>query len=196
MAGLSKVRFDAHLLPAVEHFDCGDSVCGLNAAKWLKGNPSVTEDCALTVIEKFGTEVWLYKTAEGELVGFASLGHTRWRIPNSDSPRKLVSVIPWLGIQPKFRKKPEGAPIEETYAGLILDDLISEAESHEDRDRFICLCVHRANTGAIRLYKHFGFWTMKDRYIDRDTGVSFDRMVLELHRDAESVAPPSDLVGK
>ena len=195
MAGLSKVRFGAHLLPEVEHFYCGNTVCGLNAAKWLKGNTSVTEDCALAVMQNFGTEVWLYKTAEGELVGFGSLGPTTWRIPNSDSPRKLVSIIPWLGIEPRFRRKPEGAPIEDTYAGLILDDLIAEAASHEDRDRFICLCVHRANTGAIRLYKHFRFWTMKDPLKDKDTGVFFDRMVLELHPAAESTSPPSDLVG-
>ena len=94
MAGLSKVCFGAHLLPEVEHFRCGGSMCGLNAAKWLKGNPSVTEECALSVMEKFGTDVWLYKTEEGELVGFASLGPARWRLPNSDSPRKDVSIIP------------------------------------------------------------------------------------------------------
>ena len=190
MAGLSKVCFGAHLLPEVEHFHCGDTLCGINAAKWLKGNPSVTKDCGLSAMEKFGTDVWLYKTDERELVGFASLGPNKWHVPNSDSPRKRVSVIPWLGIEPRFRQKPEGAPIEERYASLILDDLIAEAESHEDRDRFICLCVHRANIGAIKLYKRFGFWTMKDPYFDRDTGVSFERMVLELHPIAENPSRP------
>ena len=66
-----------------------------------------------------------------------------------------------------------------------MDDLIAEAESHEDRDRFICLCVHSANARAIELYERFGFWTMKDPFVDKDTGVSFERMVLELHSGEE-----------
>ena len=65
--------------PEVQTFSCGGERWDVEVAEWIKsrsGPNSVLED-----IERFGTEVWLYRTADGHLVGFSSLGQTTYIWP-------------------------------------------------------------------------------------------------------------------
>ncbi len=190
MAGIIKVPFSSDLRSSVQDFHCGESVCALAAAKWIKGHPDETLDCALGAIAGDNTQVWLYRTEEGDLIGFGSIGPTEWRVPTHKSEFKKISVIPWVAVDSRFQHKPENAAKNERFAVLILRDLQAEAEEHRDRDRYLGLCVHRDNVGAIKLYEWFGFGKMTKPYRDRQTGIIYNKMIMELPAPA-----PLDLKG-
>jgi hypothetical protein len=72
---------------------------------------------ALQSIAKHRTKVWLYFDPDNDLVGFGSLGTTKW--PNFP---ERVSIIPQIGIQSRYHGQPTGAG-ETKYSHQILDDL-------------------------------------------------------------------------
>lgn len=68
-------------LPSVQKFNCGATIWGTQAANWLKAAPPFPG--ALSSMRRFRNRVWLYflyveVLGEKYLVGFSSLGRTRW----------------------------------------------------------------------------------------------------------------------
>jgi len=68
---LVKIEFNKFLLPKVQGFDCGDEPWEREVADWLKA-PSAEQGAIYDWYR--GTEIWLYATEAGELVGVGSLG--------------------------------------------------------------------------------------------------------------------------
>lgn len=73
----------------------------------------------------YGTEVWLYRDDQGELVGLASLGRTKYIWPLGGKKMETVLAIPVLGVREKFKGEPKGADRDDNYAYQILDDLLA-----------------------------------------------------------------------
>lgn len=63
--------FSSALLADVQGFDCGGDPWQVEVATWIKDTS--TDECAVKWIER-GTEVWLYRTADGSLVGYGGSG--------------------------------------------------------------------------------------------------------------------------
>ena len=180
MAELHRVSFRAARLAEVQEIDCGDTPCGVDASNWIKGPLDSPRSTALKDMQQFNTEVWLYKTETNELVGFASLGGTWWNIGSRKDKKKYINIIPWIGLDTKFWQKPKGAEPNDRYSMLILDDIISETDSHKDREPFIGLLVHRANIPAIKLYNRADFVPHQSPYTDKETNRVYGRMLLDL----------------
>src|SRR5436190_988917 len=113
--GLLKFPFTATDidLPEVQQFHCGGERWEREVAEWIKsrtGDNSVLED-----IRRFGTEVWLYRTPDGALVGLGSLGSIRYSWPPKSKKKETVSLIPMLGIQDQFKGEPRNVPREDRY---------------------------------------------------------------------------------
>ena len=115
--------FSESLLADVRDFDCGDERWQVEVARWIKD--ASADDCAVTWMRR-GTKVWLYRTDEGELVGYGSLGTTKWRVVR-DAPRQSVSIIPGIAVQRRFQGEPKQVPPDERFAYRIVADLISKA---------------------------------------------------------------------
>ena len=122
---LQPVEFTENLLNSsiVQEFDCGTSVSGNHAARWLKGAPPFRS--ALLSIQKHHTQVWLYFLEdpycdERYLVGFSLLGSTRWPMP-PDGFRRDVGFIPMLGVGRPFQGRPSTPP---RYSHQIMDHIL------------------------------------------------------------------------
>jgi hypothetical protein len=113
---LQKVPFTPDLLSVVQDFTCGTAPWEQEVADWIRGGPGgVFEDM------NRGCEVWLYFTDADGLIGFGSLGQTRWKWPDADSPREPINIIPMLGVAAQFHGQPEGPP-SQRFAAQILQD--------------------------------------------------------------------------
>ncbi len=123
-------------------------------------------------------KAWLYKNA-GEIIGFGSLGPSKWPILSETATRK-ISLIPWMGIDARFRGLPEGVPKLERYCSQIIDDLIDEALKKAATRPHIGLCVHPDNHLAIALYRRHEFADYPIDYVDPDTKSVYKRMFLAL----------------
>ena len=80
-------------------FTCGDEAWSRHAAEWIRGSD------VLDSIAK-GTKVWLFENAGGEIVGFGSVGRTRWRWPLPDGSYTSILLIPMLGLRTSFQGQP------------------------------------------------------------------------------------------
>ena len=80
---LRKIPFTEELLVAVQDFDCGDEVWEQPLAAWIKSAPNIKSG-ALYDIAKRKLEVWLHINGANELVGYSSLGPSRWEWPTRD----------------------------------------------------------------------------------------------------------------
>jgi GNAT superfamily N-acetyltransferase len=175
---LRKIPFSAALLPAVQGFDCGDRPWEREVSAWIR-NDGI--DGVLVDMEQRGTDVWLYATDDGNLIGFGSLGASAWNYPKPSSERIILNLIPYLGIQRRFQGQPIGAPRSERYAAQILDHLIFEASSHIERAPILALKVHRDNVRAIRAYETAGFRHFPEKRSDFAVGKQiYCRMTLDL----------------
>jgi hypothetical protein len=176
------VSFSESLLSEVANFDCGAESYETEVADWIRAPRG--KGGALDDIANNKTQVWLYRTAANELVGYGSLGQTAWRWDNpKKGPWIPIYVIPFLGVQTPFKKQPPG-PKDQRYSHRILDDLIYKAVTHSDKHRLLGLCVHPENESAIAFYKRFNFaeYTLnKQGYL---------RMVLDLHGSTGSAPFP------
>jgi hypothetical protein len=103
---LAPVCFAPTLLPLVQNVDCGSTLWGQAAAKWLKA--PVTDSTGALAGMAVGNEVWLYYDG-ADLVGFGSLGTTTWRIPPPQGERTKLAYIPQIGILRNFQRCPVGA---------------------------------------------------------------------------------------
>jgi hypothetical protein len=167
------VPFSEILLSEVANFYCGTESYETEVAEWIRAPRGAGG--ALDDMANNKTQVWLYRTAANELVGYGSLGQSAWRW---DNPRKgpwvPIYVIPFMGIRTPLKKQPPGRK-EERYSHRIFDDLIHKAMTHPDKHRLLGLCVHPKNDSAIAFYKRFNF----AEYTPTKQG--YLRMVLDLH---------------
>jgi hypothetical protein len=175
---MKKTRFsEADLaLPDVQAFSCGEERWEREVEEWIR-SPS-GENSALEDMKKYGTEAWLHWTEEGELVGVSSLGESRWSWPPPKGPKRLINIIPCVGVQKAFQGEPKDAPPEERFAARILDHLIYEATTKTHRDPLIGLMVDEENRRAIRFYEKAGFERLVKPHVSR--GVTYLRMALDI----------------
>jgi GNAT superfamily N-acetyltransferase len=153
----SSIPFTEDLSSRVQGFSCGDNPWEIEVAQWIqlpRGSGG-----ALDAMEDQSTEVWLYETEAGELVGYTSLGSTEWAYPNPRKGARIsLQIIPCLGIRKEFQGKPPSpTPREERYAWRIFEDLLDKAISRKRDRRWLGLLVHQQNEKAIAFYRHFGF---------------------------------------
>ena len=111
-SALRKIPFTEELLSAVADFECGSEPYEAEVADWIKNKGP---GCVLDAMKKYGTHVWLYINEENDVVGFGSLGKTRWNWPDPTNPRVSVNLMPMVGIRSKYHGKPEGLS-EERYS--------------------------------------------------------------------------------
>lgn len=170
---IEKIAFTANHLELVQGFDCGDEPWQTEVSDWIKG--PVLQD-----MEGWGTEVWLYLSGDGQIIGFGSLGRTRWQWPTGTDRREFISIIPNVGIRREFWGQPPGNR-DERYSSLIIDDLIAEAQDRQvDRLPVLGLFVHPANEQAKRLYLRKGFRPYSKRQWVEETRAWYDSMILTL----------------
>jgi ribosomal protein S18 acetylase RimI-like enzyme len=149
--------FAAQLLSRVQEFDCGEEPWAVMAANWIKQAPPF--DSALKSMAKHGNSVWLhFLDAPGaprqHLVGFSSLGVTRWPIPPPDGPKREIGIIPMLAIASAFQGKRLGETAVR-YSDAIIQHVVDKARGRMYRE--LCLFVDASNGKAISLYNRFGF---------------------------------------
>jgi ribosomal protein S18 acetylase RimI-like enzyme len=167
MSGLlTKVSFDKSRLPDVSTFECGDvgePWCD-DVSNWIKSDEGVLVDMA-----RFKTKVWLYHNAEGQLVGYGSLGISKWEWPDMASPRTKVHHIPYFGVDKAFHGLPAGPP-EGRYGAVIIRDLIEEARARHAPDitPIITLFVDERNHPAIKFYRRNEFRDYSEKRLESD----------------------------
>src|SRR5947209_8281695 len=93
------VVFTPDLLDLVRDFDYGNEPYQKELADWVRNE-------AATALER-GTKVWLYVNQADEIVGYGSLGVTRWKYPDPSSRKAELVVIPAVAIRREFWGKPE-----------------------------------------------------------------------------------------
>lgn len=124
------------------------------------------------------TRVWLYATEEDGLVGFSSLGTSKWAL-EPGSERIRLSIIPWVGIQQRFWGQPDGEG-ERRFSDQILDHLLYEARL-QDAEPYLGLFVDRRNVRAIRVYERAGFREVPGlTQTNERTGAVYQGYVLKL----------------
>jgi ribosomal protein S18 acetylase RimI-like enzyme len=143
--------FSAAHLADVQDFSCGDDRWQIEVAPWIKCE---SEDNALRRIAQ-GTEVWLYRNADRDIVGYGSLGTTDWCWPPPTGPKERVSIIPYFGVQTRFQGEPADGPRDRRFAYLIIRDLVAKAVRHGTR--VLGLFVDEDNRRAIKFYENVGF---------------------------------------
>lgn len=137
-------------------FSCGTDTWARHVVEWIRGSD------VLDSMERHGTQVWLFETQGGEIVGFGSVGICHWRWPPPDGRHAKLVMIPMLGIDERFQGIPEDP--DWRYSTQIMSHLIYEAqqlatsqESEHGRIEWLVLLVHRENHRAIRFYEKCGF---------------------------------------
>jgi GNAT superfamily N-acetyltransferase len=169
---LIAVEFSASLLDLVREFSCGDEPHEQELADWIRLH-------ALQAIDH-DTRVWLYVTQEKQVVGYSSLGTSRWQYPDpTKKARATVAVIPAVAIQKSFWGQPPGPP-ENRYSSQILDHLILEAARLPLSAPVLGLFVHPANVRAIKFYERAGFQPFARTYTDPVTGITYRSMIRPL----------------
>lgn len=142
-------------------FSCGQESWARHVSEWILGSDVLHS-------MKKGTRVWLFETADGEIIGFGSLGTSKWNWPPPDGSKTTIVLIPMLGFAEKF----QGQPTEKEwrYSHQIMGHLIAEAqklaqsarELTSDIPSWLVLMVHRENTRAIQFYQNCGFELIPD----------------------------------
>ena len=175
-------------LPEVQAFSCGPDRWDIEVATWIKSRSG--SNSALEDMRQFGTEVWLYRTEEGELVGCASLGENTWSFPPPKGPKMLINYIPFMGLVQAFQGKPDGVAKDDKFAYQIIDDVIEYAvektAGRPDLSPAVGLSVDRDNKRAIRFYMNRGFVDAKTPRTDKTTNVVYDRMFLNIESLVDS----------
>src|SRR5258708_271699 len=115
---LQPITFAPELLAELSGFDCGDEPHQRELARWLLHES--------TDALGRGSKLWLYANGSNDIVGFGSLGETRWKYPDGDSPRRAVVIIPAVAIQRAYWGLPKGQP-ENRYSSQIMRHLLAEA---------------------------------------------------------------------
>jgi len=189
-ASLQKIPLDEDLFPIVLDFDC--RVNPLEPAKpweddvnrWIKAEPP--EDGARLRLKRGDVEVYLYFDECNDLVGYGSIGASRWPDPTQPAPVKglpkvPISLIPSLGIQTRFHGDPAGASSDERYSTQIVEHLKYLAWRHtHHRRHYLGLYVHPENERAIRCYRRLGFEDFHQTWHDKERNIIYQSMILKL----------------
>jgi len=173
---------DQLALPEVQQFDCGAEIWEKEVSDWLK--MPLGQDGAISSVrnEERPGRVWLYRNADGQLVGYGALGYTEWRWTRNKDPFLPLTVIIWCAIQKEFWGKPDG-PKDERFSHQIMDNLITEAIDDVETHPILGLAVHPENTRAIKFYKEYEFLDNLAPRKDRLTGILYNRMALPLDNE-------------
>jgi ribosomal protein S18 acetylase RimI-like enzyme len=161
----------------IQAFDYGSERWEIEVSTWLKspdGKNSVIQD-----IRDFNTKVWLY-WMDDKLVGFASWGEREWSYPPPKGKKQKISYIPYMGIDRNFRGEPKGGNKNDQYAYQILDDIIEYSATKTLLVPAIGLSVDQGNVRAIKFYTNRGFVSAKSSRQDKETGVIYERMFLNI----------------
>ncbi|MGL6075247.1 MAG: GNAT family N-acetyltransferase [Fimbriiglobus sp.] len=137
-------------------FSCGDDLWSRHVSEWLLGSDVLDS-------QKRGTVVWLFETAEKQVVGFGSLGISTWRWPPPDGERTKIALIPMFGLATQYHGQPPDP--EWRYSKQIMGHMIAEAQKLSELSsgtdvggpEWLVLTVHRDNARAIRFYEQCGF---------------------------------------
>jgi ribosomal protein S18 acetylase RimI-like enzyme len=183
-SALKRLPFGPDDVRAVQGFHCGDEPWEQEVAEWIKGHGA---DNALTHIQR-GGYVWLYVNDDGDIVGYGSIGRSRWAWPTKKDKPRPVAIVPSFGVQDHFKGKPDDAPRGSRYADVILRDLINEAtirlvyarSQGEDAAPILSLFVHPQNNRAKVFYQRAGFQPFFRSFTDNATGITYESMVLRL----------------
>lgn len=168
-------------LPEIQSFHCGEERWDKEVAEWIKapaGENSVVED-----MKRYGTEVWLYRDDQSKLVGFSSLGQTKYTWPVGSKKKEKVNVIPFIGVHADFKGEPKDAERDDKYAYQILDDLLATAADRALESgvyALIVLSVDDQNRRAIRFYENREFVDLKIPREDAEKGIVYLRMARQL----------------
>lgn len=165
-------------LEEVRTFHCGDEPWQVPLARWITGQ--ATED-ALFWMQERGTRVWLYALPSGEVVGYGSLGVTRWALDPDSRKRSEIYILPMLALRSAFQGKPERAGSLK-FSHQILGDLVAKAARAESPALpGVGLFVDTRNQPAISLYERFGFRAVAAPLVpDEETEGMLQRMLLRL----------------
>ena len=132
-------------------FSCGDEIWSRHVAEWIRGSDVLDS-------MKKGTKVWLFENASGEIVGFGSVGRTRWRWPLRDGAYNTILLLPMLGLATRFQGQPPEP--EWRFARQIMSHLIHAAREMSEATAqsaspidWLVLMVHRDNLRAVKFYQ-------------------------------------------
>jgi ribosomal protein S18 acetylase RimI-like enzyme len=168
------VVFTPDLLDEVRDFEYGSEPYQQELALWMQND-------AIPALLR-GTKIWLYVNQAGDIVGYGSLGITRWNYPDAAARKTALVIIPAVALSKEFWGKPDGPP-QERYSSQILGHLLDEARNWPGQLPAVGLFVHPDNLAAIKLYERFGFLSFSHAYTDPQTGVIYRSFVRPLiHR--------------
>ena len=191
IAPLQKIEFGEDVRDLVSDFDCRESQdrdatpWEAEINEWIKADPS-TKDGARYRTRRKECKVWLYLNEDDDLVGYGSLGRSKWPDVGTDPivPNLVmtpITLIPALGVQTQFQGRPEGVLPAEKYAGQILNHLIYEARwKLTERQPCLALYVHPDNERAIKFYRKMEFRDFPQTWANPDNGAIYRSMVLKL----------------
>ncbi len=169
---LSTLKFDESQLFRANSFRCGDEPWEIEVADWIKAEAG--KGGALDDVANGKCDVWLYLNETGDVVGFSSLGATKWKYPQNSSQRQQINVIPNVAIASDFQGR--------GHFRTVMEHLFAQAKKRSERLPLIGLFVDPRNSAAIDIYKRFGFETFHHDYYDPDTGVRYISMIAALPR--------------
>jgi hypothetical protein len=132
----------------------GDTVAGRDAADWIRGigYPTVVSEI------RRGTQVWIYRNAEDDVVGFGSLGLASWKF----GPRpQTVQLIPMLAVVAKYHGLPAVGSGSPKYCYQLLEHLLKQAEFNLAISPWPAMSVRPDNIKSIRLCQKAGFEWVK-----------------------------------
>jgi GNAT superfamily N-acetyltransferase len=161
---LQIVLFTADMLDQVRGFNYGDEPYQQELADWI------CNDAARALTR--GTRIWLYVNRAPAIVGYSSLGLTRWHFPEPTSPKTALLIVPAVAVRQCFWGMPEGPP-DERYSSQIMRHLLDEASAWPGRLPGVALFVHPDNRAAIKLYERFAFRPFPHSYLDPVTKVTY-----------------------
>jgi GNAT superfamily N-acetyltransferase len=161
---LQVAPFTADMLDRGRDFHYGDEPYQKDLADWM------CHDAIRSLA--IGTKIWLYINPTPDIVGYGSLGVTRWRFPDPDSPKTELVIIPAVALRSCYWGKPAG-PAEDRYSSQIMRHLLDEAHPWPGQLPGVGLFVHPNNHAAIKLYERFGFRPFSHTFTDRATKVTY-----------------------
>lgn len=155
MPTLRATRFTAEMQaqPDVQEFECGTTEVSRDMADWITG-----PRCLVSMAR--GTEIWLFRNDAGNLIGFGSVGRTKWSWPEPGCPSEDVAIIPAFALQSPYQGMPSDADKENKYACRIMRFLIERARTMNVPR--VVLYVHPSNKAAISLYTYLLFDFLAD----------------------------------
>ena len=162
---LIATELSVDMLSLFRGFDFGDESYHRELGTWLESEAEIAMS--------HGTRLWAYATRDGDLVGYSSLGATRWNYPAPSSKKEVIVIIPAVAMRREFWGRPREANRNERYSSQIMRHLLIQAECWPNQPKAIGLYVHPENLSAINLYERFEFQLCHKEYRDKVTGVVY-----------------------